>query len=207
VPPAVSRPAPIAPPPTPSTPSTPVVTPRVQVAPPSNNNPVATPRPQPGNRPPAPATNVVSADDSPSRRSRIIQPISSPTDQPNIQDLVNKEMAREQENVPTPAPTSTDATAGVAASTVPVSTAEEKNVVQQQLNDFMNTPAPAPPAAPTPSTLPPFNPMDESEPEAAPASAQSPQPQIGFPQAPAAPTAQPQAGVSNGPQPPQAPTA
>ena len=201
--PAVARPAPVTPPPAPSVLTTPVVAPRVQVTPPSNNPTASASRPQG----PVPTTNVVSADDSPSRRSRIIQPISSPTDRPNIQDLVNKEMAKEQEDTPVMPTSVSSGTADTAsASTAPAtSTAEEKDVVQQQLNDFMKTPAPAPPAAPTPSTLPPFNPTDEPEAPAVAAPVQS-QPQIGFPQAPAAPTP-PQPGAGSSPQPPQAPAA
>ena len=118
---------------------------------------------------------------------------------PNIQDLVNKEIAKEQASAP--------ASLAPSDNTVPASTAEEKDVVQQQLNDFMNTPAPTPPAAPTSSTLPPFNPTDAEEPEtpAAPTTPQIPQqsqPQIGFPQAPA-PTSAP----SDTPRPPQTPAA
>lgn len=211
--PAVSRPAPAVAPAPPASPApqppAPVAIPqRPQVTPPSAPTPPVT-RPQVPTTPPT--TNVVSADDSPSRRARVIQPINSPADKPNIQDLVNREMAKEQADVPAPQPTVNAAPAS--DNTAPASTAEEKNVVQQQLNDFVKTPAPTPPQAP--STLPPFNPTTAAteEPEdAAPAPAvaapQPSQPQFGFPQpqAPVAP-APPQNGPGNSPQPPQTPPA
>ncbi|HSX28154.1 MAG TPA: response regulator [Candidatus Saccharimonadales bacterium] len=134
---------------------------------PSNQQVPMQPQPmQP--QPPQPTPPSVTASEPPSRRTRIIQPINDPGKRVDIQALVDKELAKEGGD--------------------PVaSTDEERQVVADQLNNFVGQ---QPPAAP--SQLPPVNPPAAPAPQAPPVAPAA---------APAPPTAAPQ---SQPPTPPPA---
>jgi CheY-like chemotaxis protein len=153
-----------------SAPTQPVAAPvqlqRPTVAPPRAAAPVAaTPPADPMVRPaPAPASTVhaplppSSTPAVPSTRQRVIQPINDPTTKIDINNLLDKELARE---------------AGVDVNSRPnvATTAEERALVENQLRDTI-------PAAPVPQpaqpTMPQASPATITEPEPAPPIPQRP---------------------------------
>lgn len=171
----------------PAAPARPLPPPRAPISTPAQTQQAA--RPQPGLQPhpavPPTSRSAPSASDSPSRRARVIQPIPGLAPKVDIQALVDKEIAKETSYDPNAAPATEAST-----------TTQERDVMQQQLNDFVNAPAPQPapaqaaPAAPVTASLPPFDPSAATAPEPQEAPTTEPQkPQIGFPtnQPPAAP--------------------
>jgi hypothetical protein len=76
--------------------------------------------------------------DPPSRRTRVIQPLNDPDKKVNLQDLVERELAKE------------------GGDTKLATADEERQVVNDQINDFIKSPASQPAAEA--SQLPPVNP-------------------------------------------------
>lgn len=121
----------------------------------------------------APPSSAMGASDIPSRRPRVIQPIGNPGAQVDIQALVDKELAKE----------------GRSATTV----AEQRQVVNSQLNSFSNQPAatPAPSGNPT-ATPPPSVPAAGTNMQAPPSSLPQPQAAQALPAPMPAPSSTPQ---------------
>lgn len=140
--PAMSRPAPVAAPqappmgPRPMAPAPGAYTP--PAAPSAPAAAVYTPAPAPSMPIPAPMQPTNSAVPAPSVKNRVIQPLNDPnSSRVDINELLDRELAKE---------------AGIDVDKRPpiASTAQEKNIVGSQLNQFSNNPTPPPaPAAPT----------------------------------------------------------
>lgn len=157
---------------------------------PAPQNPVSTPAPAPQPVPPAPrpadpmvrpappqpAAAVhttmppsMGAPSAPSARQRVIQPINDPTSRVDINNLLDKELARE---------------AGVDVNNRPnvATTQQERAIIQNQLQ---NAVPPQPPAAPAqPAPQPQQAPAPQAPAPAAPAPQQEPAPAPPIPQRP-----------------------
>jgi CheY-like chemotaxis protein len=202
--PVVQRPAvpmPTAPAPTPTLqPTIPTPPPATPMPTPPPRNMVSSPAiPQPGTTPAAsmtlppqpvgaatpppiaPTPPSAKPADPPSRRTRIIQPLNNPDKKVNLQDLVERELAKE----------GGDAKLATAD--------EERQVMNDQINDFIKSPA-TPPAAEV-SQLPPVN-----QPTQPPAAAPIDQPPVPPLTSPSAPSAVPAPPTSNTPSTPTWPT-
>lgn len=174
--PSVPSPAPVAPPVTvqspvaptpaaaPSQPAAPAPTPQAPAAEPVTPQPVSTPAEQPSEPQPVEPEPAVRPPEPPkpaSLKTRVIQPLNDPNISPiDINELLNKELAKEA------------SLTGSEIPTIPTA-AEEKALVEQQIESFRPpepTPveAPAPPAAvPAPEPLMP-TPGVNSDPMAMP---------------------------------------
>jgi CheY-like chemotaxis protein len=131
---------------------------------------------QPGAQHPSPSMPPISSTTAtpPSTRQRVIQPIANTTPKVDINELLNRELARES------------GTPG-AAPQVPTA-AQEKTAVQNQINAFGANPAP--PAAPAQPQRPPVPPVVPQQPRpSAPNVQVPPRPSTPPPQPPAVPPA------------------
>ncbi len=101
--------------------------------------PVSEPEPVAPSAPPKPATAPEPAPEPASKKKKTIEPISTPSDEPDIMQLAQEEENREKQTTPgaeiTPVPG--------AESDISETIAEEKQEMEEQIKEFVDTPAAA----------------------------------------------------------------